>query len=57
MCDTYIRKEMENISDILIKIFILLGLPLVVFIVAYIFDKIFDRPLGNSVIKVYYKEK
>ena len=48
---------MENISDILIKIFILLGLPLVVFIVAYIFDKIFDRPLGNSVIKVYYKEK
>ena len=48
---------MENISDILIKIFILLGLPLVVFVMAYIYDKIFDRPLGNSIIKVYYKDK
>ncbi|MBO5255363.1 MAG: hypothetical protein J6B07_06010 [Opitutales bacterium] len=39
---------MENISDILIKTLILLGLPFVVYVMAYVFDKIFDYKLTST---------
>ena len=48
LCDTYVRKQMENISDILIKTLILLGLPFVVYVMAYVFDKIFDYKLTST---------